>query len=148
MRFRKLRIVWSAGCGITCVLLIALWVRSYWRQDNIDYQSYHLIELVSFRGGVALGEFEIAPGYNSPGWSHDNYPPSAQKDYWPKLLGFCYAETPSYSQILIPYWFITLLSIVVGTVPWLRWRFTLRTVLLAITVVGVVLGLIVWAVRS
>ena len=29
MRFRKLRIAWSVGCGIACVLLIVLWVRSY-----------------------------------------------------------------------------------------------------------------------
>jgi hypothetical protein len=29
MRFRKLRIAWSVGWGIACVLLIVLWVRSY-----------------------------------------------------------------------------------------------------------------------
>src|SRR6476469_394529 len=29
MRFRKLRIAWSVMCLIACVLLIALWVRSY-----------------------------------------------------------------------------------------------------------------------
>src|SRR6476660_6623621 len=29
MKFRKLRIAWSAVWGIACVLLIALWVRSY-----------------------------------------------------------------------------------------------------------------------
>jgi len=31
MRFRKLRIAFSATCLIACVLLIVLWVRSYWR---------------------------------------------------------------------------------------------------------------------
>ena len=30
MRFRKLRIAWSVTWGIACVLLIVLWVRSYW----------------------------------------------------------------------------------------------------------------------
>ena len=34
MRFRKLRIAFSATCLIACVLLIVLWVRSYWRSDN------------------------------------------------------------------------------------------------------------------
>src|SRR5262245_26932319 len=29
MKFRKLRIAWSIFCGIACVLLIVLWVRSY-----------------------------------------------------------------------------------------------------------------------
>src|SRR4029079_6900571 len=33
MRFRKLRIAWSVLCAIACVLLIALWVRSYWWWD-------------------------------------------------------------------------------------------------------------------
>src|SRR6188474_3195978 len=33
MRFRKLRIAFSAVCGLACVLLAALWVRSYWRED-------------------------------------------------------------------------------------------------------------------
>ena len=32
MRFRKLRIAFSATCVIACVLLIVLWVRSY-RED-------------------------------------------------------------------------------------------------------------------
>jgi hypothetical protein len=37
LRYRKLRIVWSVGWGIACVLLIALWVRSYWRMDVADF---------------------------------------------------------------------------------------------------------------
>src|SRR3954466_10399403 len=36
MRFRKLRIAWSAGWGLACVLLIVLWVRSYGR-EGIHY---------------------------------------------------------------------------------------------------------------
>src|SRR3954447_17806944 len=31
MRFRKLRITWSVFWGFAGVLLIVLWVRSYWR---------------------------------------------------------------------------------------------------------------------
>ena len=29
MKYRKLRIAWSIGCGMLCLLLIVLWVRSY-----------------------------------------------------------------------------------------------------------------------
>src|SRR4051812_42896523 len=36
MRFRKLRIAWSVLCGLACVLLIAVWVRSYGR-EGIHY---------------------------------------------------------------------------------------------------------------
>jgi hypothetical protein len=40
MRFRKLRIAWSVVCSIVCVLLIVLWVRSYWIEDSIERISF------------------------------------------------------------------------------------------------------------
>jgi hypothetical protein len=36
MKFRRLRIACSAVCSIACVLLIALWLRSYWRIDDLQ----------------------------------------------------------------------------------------------------------------
>src|SRR4051812_22362745 len=36
MRFRKLRVAWSVFWGVACVLLIVLWVRSYWWIDTLD----------------------------------------------------------------------------------------------------------------
>src|SRR3954451_8568493 len=33
MRYRKLRIAWSVVWGIACLLLIVLWVRSYWQVE-------------------------------------------------------------------------------------------------------------------
>src|SRR3954462_13903444 len=37
MKFRKLRITWTVLWGIACVLLVELWVRSYWHQDLLTY---------------------------------------------------------------------------------------------------------------
>ena len=37
MRFRKLRIAWSASCGILCLLLMVLWVRSYRWADRLQW---------------------------------------------------------------------------------------------------------------
>src|SRR4051812_7318078 len=37
MRFPKLRIAWSVFCGLACVLLVVLWVRSYWMAYGIAY---------------------------------------------------------------------------------------------------------------
>src|SRR5262245_42752386 len=39
MRFRNLRITWSVGCGILCLLLIWLWVQSY--SQRIESLIYH-----------------------------------------------------------------------------------------------------------
>src|SRR5258705_12294632 len=36
MRFRYLRILWTVFCGIACVLLLALWVRSYWAVQSVE----------------------------------------------------------------------------------------------------------------
>jgi hypothetical protein len=35
MRYRKLRMAWSVGCGIACALLIVFWVRSGWWIDDL-----------------------------------------------------------------------------------------------------------------
>ena len=48
------------------------------------------------------------------------------------------------SILYIPFWFLVMLSAAVGTIPWLTYRFSLRTLLIATTLVAVVLGLIVW----
>src|SRR4051794_19852377 len=37
MRFRKLRIAWSVFWGLACVLLVVLWVRSYWWEDEATF---------------------------------------------------------------------------------------------------------------
>jgi hypothetical protein len=46
-----------------------------------------------------------------------------------------------------PYWFLILMSILFGTAPWVLRRFSLRTLLIATTLVAVVLGLIAYAAR-
>jgi hypothetical protein len=46
--------------------------------------------------------------------------------------------------VSVSYWLPTLGTIPIGYVPWLRWRFSLRTLLIATALVAVVVGLIVW----
>jgi hypothetical protein len=49
--------------------------------------------------------------------------------------------------VRVPYWFASSLSILLATLPWFYWRFSLRTLLIGTTLVAVVLGLIVYAIR-
>ena len=51
-------------------------------------------------------------------------------------------------SIVVPFWFPILMSAVIGGLSWLPFRFTLRTLLIATTLVAVGLGLIVWAARA
>jgi hypothetical protein len=45
----------------------------------------------------------------------------------------------------VPFWLATILVLSLAPLPWMRWCFTLRTLLIATTLVAVVLGLAVWA---
>ena len=48
---------------------------------------------------------------------------------------------------IIPFWAPVLVLSLIAVAPWLPQRFSLRTLLIATTLVAVVLGLIVWSIR-
>jgi hypothetical protein len=158
MRFRKLRIAFSVTCGIACVLLIALWARSYVARDMTRgvIGSNHLhLNVTSLRGEVAIA-FDEWRGNSHP-WifesvsDHDNMvavfssvlgrPPLS----W---LGFRWQFNPNLIVMVLPYWFLVMLSAVLAAAPWMRWRFTLRTLLIITTLVAAVLGMAVSVARK
>jgi hypothetical protein len=58
-------------------------------------------------------------------------------------LGFRWYFKSNLWAIILPYWFLVLTAAALGALPWLCWRFSLRMLLIWMTVVAVVLGLIV-----
>jgi hypothetical protein len=48
------------------------------------------------------------------------------------------------SNAAVPFWFLVAVAAALSIAPWLRFRFSLRTLLIAMTLFAVVLGLIVW----
>jgi hypothetical protein len=138
MKYRKLRIAWSVAWGVVAVLVCVLWVRSYYWYDftqgpaGITSASGSLyvrkeVAIIRFAGLRTL------------------LPPLAANP----LGMFSIASKgaivqPAPGGITLPYWL--LLSFIAGItiVPWLRWRFSLRTLLITTTLVAVLLGLFVW----
>jgi hypothetical protein len=57
MSFRKLRIVWSVFCGVACLLLIVLWVLSYWWLGSVEIRvsSTDELRLISVQGCTYWG---------------------------------------------------------------------------------------------
>jgi hypothetical protein len=153
MRFRKLRITWSIVCGLACVLLIVLWVRSY---KTCDIFCLRL-------GGPHNQWIQSLDGELM-------YDPSAnlsQSEFfkwiiWPAAKWRGYVKTPLTRPVLgfrrsigikslaiIPHWFPTVVLAGIAVLPWLGWpRFRLRTLLIATTLIAVVLGLAVYAARK
>jgi hypothetical protein len=142
MRFRKLRIAWSVVWSVLAALLIVLWVRSYWWQDSVSYRTSNFDGTVAVREGRA-GYLWIKTDFpirTSLGLSNRTSPVGeALKGKGPRFLW----EKNS-GVIWVPIWLFALVTVLTSAIPWFRWRFTLRTLLIATTLVAIVLGMIVW----
>src|SRR4051794_10853605 len=157
---RYLRIACSATCLVACVLLIVLWVRSYWTWDILSYSPYIDVDsnadeeerevyFESWRGVCSvytdeLGEWEPAPFFER--WEHTIKAPPVWLPQ--KQWSLQFSKPGTRHECKVPHWFAVVLFTILATLPWVRWRFTLRTLLIATTLVAVVLGLVVYAARS
>ena len=147
MRFRKLRTAWSVGWALATVLLIVLWVRSYWRHDCVDALGNNLIatNIGSNCGELYYSQidwnFDVGAAHSAGhGWRYQSLPPFAQEtNHWLSLV-----NTSAIFRIGMPHWFLFVLNFALAATPWLRWRFTLRTLLVATTPVASGPGIIVW----
>ncbi len=103
-------------------------------------------------GAFYVAHFDAAKAYKgtnnsdlSHGWEYTTHDAYAVKwDYWLKF-------GPSSMNVAAPDWLPAIIVALVGGAPWVSsypWskRFGLRTLLIAMTLVAVGLGLIVWAV--
>ncbi len=147
MRYRKLRIAWSVGCGIACVLLILLWVRSYWCEEAVlgVRESYRWA--IESRYGVL--QCYVAKGGNTLRQSWNYYSISDEKHgnaFRPTSFRWYY-DPADVSDLSVPHWLPAIVFYALAALPWLQWRFTTRTLLIATTLVAVVLGLVVAVLR-
>jgi hypothetical protein len=134
------------------VLLVMLWVRTRYAIDSFGcpLSKSATLGAMSRHGGIGL-IFHLG---NSE-WSYHKYPadkfaPGEIETAFDlkTALGFVqYAKSSRAFRIRFPYWSLVLTSAVLIGLPWLRWHFSLRTLLIATTLVAVVLKLIFYAAR-
>src|SRR5688572_22570181 len=65
LRYRKLRIAWSIGWGVLCLMLIALWVRSYYWRERVVIGLYGNTGL---QVGHVIGQVRVIT-FQAPGLS-------------------------------------------------------------------------------
>jgi hypothetical protein len=155
------RITWTVAWGVAAVLLVALWVRSYWRQDYmLGWASdSRTISSLSSNGWLSLDSqwfnktsepsqlpnWEITSRIIQPDPIFGTSPRLAPLPGW---NWHSYATRRNASRgLVVPYWFLVVLAIAFAAPPWihkLNWRFSLRTLLIATTLLSVLLGLVVW----
>jgi hypothetical protein len=151
--------------GLLAVLLCVLWARSYWWIDQLVYpiSTVNCFGLTSVQGQLDLG-MSVFP--LDGGWIRldvkdlDNPPmnvsifsfsasgPGKQKVF-PRLQFHRNLDPNLIYEFVLPYWLLVLISGFVCAAPQITWskRFSLRTLLIATTLVAVGLGLVVWASR-
>jgi hypothetical protein len=143
----KWRIGWrsaiSAVCVLTTVLLIGVWFRSYKWMDITDRSS--AINVCSMNGKLFVGETFMLMGNNTlnPGFP-------IPKSH----LGICTLSPRQFELVslgggvALPYWLVVIVFTPLASAPWLlRWRFSLRTMLIATALLAVLLTLAIIAVR-
>jgi hypothetical protein len=155
VRYRKLRIAWSVGWGILCLLLIVLWVRSHFVFEGLCYGTQTATAewenvIKSDNGTLAIYSRRASSGVRiKDGWTYGKLPWEYATidtfDWFRNDEGF-FLRFPT----LIPAMLFALAAfapkLTPVIAPWLH--FSLRTLLIGMTVLAALLGLIVWAMRS
>ncbi len=146
----KLRIAWSVACGIAALLLVGLWVRSYWRIDRLKggMSKTSFVYCSSHWGTLTLGT-AYATMADELRWrvtTREGTKVEFQEEYQKAeiIAGFGKLKDDDDSLVMLPHWFAVVAMATLGISPLLPWRFSLRTLLIATTLVAVGLGLIVW----
>jgi len=136
MKYRKLRIVWSLVWGVAAMLLAVLGVRSYSHINWVhhQYSASHYFRATIARGSVVFETREYWSTDDAVHWNEERLPANVTPEF------------PGLRQL--PYWIVPIFFGFIGAAPWLRWQFSLRTLLIVTTLVAVGLGLVVYALRN
>jgi hypothetical protein len=147
MKYRKLRIAWSVAWGVACLLMIALWVRSYQWVDLVYVGDSHTT--ISWRGNFYFHNVRLMYPAGRQEFSHE-YGAIVLASIWNGDQAVFIWRDPRAIEELNPhvaFWSLILLCVILGVACWMPWRFSLRTLLIVMTLVAVGLGVIVYAVR-
>lgn len=146
---RLLKIAVTVTCLVACLALAGLWVRSF---NIYDSASGPFTEDSGFAFGSVVGRITFVAYYNVPSaeifdWAWHQLKVS-RNDQMNERWGLNYYN---YSKgnvgginVVVPHWFPILIFALLAAAPWVHWRrFTVRTLLVAMAVVAVVMGLAV-----
>lgn len=148
---KYLRIAVTVLSLTACVLLVALWVRSYYYLDEwarpISQTRWFGASSIKGQLRCCIGMFNPAVPIQASDWgieSTDSRLGYARNEVEDTNWGIAFFAINSWT-IWGPHWFLALLSASLAVAPWLKWskRFSLRTLLIAMTLIAMSLGTII-----
>jgi hypothetical protein len=136
------------------VLLAVLWARSYWWADALygDVSSTKRVLVHSMCGSVMVRvdqpmRWQLRPSPNTQlQWRIGTqylHPPGVEP--LPFRFGGDFSRVAG--GIMFPHWFAVVITVILAAAPWMRWRYSLRTLLIAMTLLAALLGAIVLTAR-
>jgi len=155
MKYRKLRITWSVAWGVLCLLLVALWVRS---SQHLDEVAVPTAAIKFIKASSVRGQLGCFTGRWNPVFAFRNVLKLESFDAKSGYAATVTFESAWYFycagiqdwEVRVPHWFVALVAATIAATPWigLSWRFSLRTLLIAMALAAVGLGWAVYANRN
>src|SRR4051794_25347873 len=155
---RYMRLFCATLCGIACILLCVLWVRSYFSPVFVVMPlpgPFGSVLFETAHGRVtacAVYGQRLANGNNASPWgihykSLDDWEPGQ-----PRLAAranFTLSRWKQFYCLILPYWFLAITSGILGVMFFQKepLRFSLRTLLVVTAVLAVLLGIIIAVIR-
>ena len=144
VRFLKVRIAWSVGWSIACLLLITFWARSHYKIEQLlaPIGGSRYVSVVSCPNRFG---FEFSDESPTNTWAVISFP----TDQWIASFYLNFGAPPAIlanqfsvddGGVLMPYWFGISVAVAASMCPWLRPRFSCRALLIGMTLVAMLLG--------
>jgi hypothetical protein len=139
------------GLSLTaCVLFAALWLRSYWWIDAIRWTShkYGLRILTSDYGRLMILRHPDYSDGGRGGWRMRSYRVEdvvrldERRKNPPPRFAWWFNRHNGNLTVRAPHWLLVAAGMVLAAMPWIRSRFSLRTLLIGTALVAVTLGIV------
>jgi hypothetical protein len=141
MKYRKLRIAWSVGWGVLAAVICLLWISSYVARTSFQVlvtptDRYYVHSLAGSlaiqREPRAFVSVEILPIHEDADYLH------LKTNTGVLVL----SDAGEIFAVSFSYWLLQIAALLGAVVPWMPRRFSLRTLLIATTLLAVILGLV------
>src|SRR5262245_26727271 len=133
MKHRKLRIAWSAAWGLVAVLMCVLWVRSYWYESGVIHVESRDFTCVFVKEGSVWCRTDTGDEGSDRFLAFD-----APIDPMNWAI-----QTRARTVKCGCVWWGVIVASALSVAPWLHFRFSLRTLLIATTLVAMGLGVVI-----
>ena len=135
---RRVQRTASLSFTILAIAAVALWARSFWRMDVVSRIGMSIFVVNSTKGQL---QFYYQPMSRFPSQ------PSSWGFGTTMAAGRLFQNNVQSTSLFVPYWCPALLAATGAFLPYARIRFSLRTMLIATTLIALVLGLTAWVGR-